>query len=239
MPNKSSLQGCGGTGNPAAPQAIDSSNEEARGGGRACLLRRWSGIPPTSRRVWRRDVRRVELCVCSRPPRPPAAAIYPPETASPRSSRPEADDAPPRLNFRLRIVVRRSRAAHAARRWQICQQGGPERMANDMAERQRIMRTEEYRSRWGARASNPLEGAQAFSVGSTPASSGHVSFPPPLSRRCLNRATMTSFPHPAHRTGHGDLPHPALGQSFTPLSTMGRAQVGSDVRARSTRSFCR
>ena len=30
---------------------------------------------------------------------------------------------------------------------------------------------EEYRSRWGARASNPLEGAQASSVGSTPASS--------------------------------------------------------------------
>src|ERR1700686_3289425 len=30
---------------------------------------------------------------------------------------------------------------------------------------------EEYRSRWGARASNPLEGAWASSVGSTPASS--------------------------------------------------------------------
>src|SRR5581483_7311769 len=30
---------------------------------------------------------------------------------------------------------------------------------------------EEYRSRWGARASNPLEGALASSVGSTPASS--------------------------------------------------------------------
>ncbi len=27
---------------------------------------------------------------------------------------------------------------------------------------------------------------------------------------------MTPFPHPAHRTGHADLPHPALGQDFTP-----------------------
>src|SRR6266481_2328805 len=28
---------------------------------------------------------------------------------------------------------------------------------------------------------------------------------------------MAPFPHPAHRTGHADLPHPALGQDFTPL----------------------
>ena len=26
---------------------------------------------------------------------------------------------------------------------------------------------------------------------------------------------MTPFPHPAHRTGHADLPHPALGQELT------------------------
>ena len=44
-------------------------------------------------------------------------------------------------------------------------------MANDMAEKSCIIKEEEYRSRWGGRASNPLEGAQAFSVGSTPASS--------------------------------------------------------------------
>ncbi len=30
--------------------------------------------------------------------------------------------------------------------------------------------------------------------------------------RCLNSLTITPFPHPAHRTGHADLPHPALGQ---------------------------
>ena len=28
---------------------------------------------------------------------------------------------------------------------------------------------------------------------------------------------MAPFPHPAHRTGQADLPHPALGQDFTPL----------------------
>src|SRR5450631_2927992 len=26
---------------------------------------------------------------------------------------------------------------------------------------------------------------------------------------------MAPFPHPAHRTGHADLPHPALGQELT------------------------
>src|ERR1700693_5951371 len=35
--------------------------------------------------------------------------------------------------------------------------------------------------------------------------------------RCLSGSAMTPFPHPAHRTGHADLPHPALGQDFTPL----------------------
>src|SRR5450830_1162400 len=34
--------------------------------------------------------------------------------------------------------------------------------------------------------------------------------------RCLNGSTMAPFPHPAHRTGQADLPHPALGQDFTP-----------------------
>ena len=35
--------------------------------------------------------------------------------------------------------------------------------------------------------------------------------------RCLSGSAMTPFPHPAHRTGHADLPHPALGQDLTPL----------------------
>src|SRR5215813_3114971 len=35
--------------------------------------------------------------------------------------------------------------------------------------------------------------------------------------RCLSGSAMTPFPHPAHRTGQADLPHPALGQDLTPL----------------------
>ena len=35
--------------------------------------------------------------------------------------------------------------------------------------------------------------------------------------RCLSSSTMAPFPHPAHRTGQADFPHPALGQDFTPL----------------------
>src|SRR6202790_1692863 len=33
--------------------------------------------------------------------------------------------------------------------------------------------------------------------------------------RCLSGSAVTPFPHPAHRTGHADLPHPALGQELT------------------------
>src|SRR5215468_9987655 len=36
--------------------------------------------------------------------------------------------------------------------------------------------------------------------------------------RCLTGSAMAPFPHPAHRTGHADFPHPALGQDFTPSS---------------------
>src|SRR5215831_2900023 len=35
--------------------------------------------------------------------------------------------------------------------------------------------------------------------------------------RCLSGPTMAPFPHPAHRTGRADFPHPALGQDLTPL----------------------
>src|SRR5450830_1486258 len=57
--------------------------------------------------------------------------------------------------------------------------------------------------------------------------------------RCLTGATMTPFPHPAHRTGHADLPHPALGQDITPSPTARRAQAGTGVRARSARRGAR
>ena len=57
--------------------------------------------------------------------------------------------------------------------------------------------------------------------------------------RCLSGATMTPFPHPSHRTGHEDFPHPALGQDFTPSPTARRAQAGTGARARSTRKGAR
>src|SRR5262245_17396730 len=53
--------------------------------------------------------------------------------------------------------------------------------------------------------------------------------------RCLIGSTVTPFPHPAHRTGQADLPHPALGQDLTPSPTARRAQARSGVRARSAR----
>src|SRR5580693_10734009 len=55
----------------------------------------------------------------------------------------------------------------------------------------------------------------------------------PFVWRCLTGSTLAPSPHPAHRTGHADLPHPALGQNITPSPTTRRAQVGSGVRARS------
>src|ERR1700704_1261904 len=60
-------------------------------------------------------------------------------------------------------------------------------------------------------------------------------FSAPFVWRCLTGSDLAPFPHPAHRTGHADRPHPALGQDLTPSPTTGRAQAGSDVRARSTR----
>src|SRR5271168_852837 len=38
----------------------------------------------------------------------------------------------------------------------------------------------------------------------------------PFVWRCLSGSTVAPFPHPAHRTGHADFPHPALGQDLTP-----------------------
>ena len=57
--------------------------------------------------------------------------------------------------------------------------------------------------------------------------------------RCLTGSTLTPFPHPSHRTGHADFPHPALGQDFTPSPTARRAQAGTGVRARSARKGAR
>src|SRR5262245_60905555 len=63
----------------------------------------------------------------------------------------------------------------------------------------------------------------------------NISVSAPFAWRCLSGSTLTPFTHPAHRTGQADLPHPALGQDFTPSPTARRAQARLDVRARSTR----
>src|SRR6266581_1737116 len=61
----------------------------------------------------------------------------------------------------------------------------------------------------------------------------------PFGWRCPMSQTMAPFPHPAHRTGHADLPHPALGQDLTPSPTAGRCLVLSVVRDRSARRGAR
>ncbi len=57
----------------------------------------------------------------------------------------------------------------------------------------------------------------------------------PFRWRCPMSQTMAPFPHPTHRTGHADFPHPALGQDFTPSPTTRRASGWSDARARCAR----
>jgi hypothetical protein len=44
----------------------------------------------------------------------------------------------------------------------------------------------------------------------------NISVAAPFVWRCLTGSTVAPFPHSAHRTGHADFPHPALGQDFTP-----------------------
>jgi len=61
----------------------------------------------------------------------------------------------------------------------------------------------------------------------------------PFGWRCPMSQTMAPFPHPAHRTGHADFPHPALGQDITPSPTTRRASSWSDARARSARGGAR
>ena len=51
----------------------------------------------------------------------------------------------------------------------------------------------------------------------------------PFVWRCPSTQAMAPFPHLAHRTGHADRPHPALGQNFTlsrsPSYTPARGQA--------------
>jgi hypothetical protein len=67
----------------------------------------------------------------------------------------------------------------------------------------------------------------------------NISVSAPFVWRCLTGSPVAPFPHPAHRTGHAELPHPAPGQDITPSPMTRRAQAGSAVRARSARKGAR
>src|SRR3984893_9246950 len=56
----------------------------------------------------------------------------------------------------------------------------------------------------------------------------NISVAAPIVWRCLTGSTMVPFPHPAHRTGHADLPHPALGQDFTPFLSRATPSAASE-----------
>ncbi len=66
-----------------------------------------------------------------------------------------------------------------------------------------------------------------------------ISVSAPFVWRCLSGSTVAPFPHPAHRTGRADFPHPALGQDLTPSPTARCARAQSSVRAHSARKGAR
>src|SRR5262245_52025339 len=54
----------------------------------------------------------------------------------------------------------------------------------------------------------------------------NISVSAPFVWRCLSGSTVTPFPHPAHRTGQADFPHPAAAPAFAfwaPLHYAGAA----------------
>ena len=61
----------------------------------------------------------------------------------------------------------------------------------------------------------------------------------PFVWRCLSRSAITPFPHPAHRTGRADFPHPALGQDFTPSPTARCARARPGVQGQNGRTGAR
>ena len=61
----------------------------------------------------------------------------------------------------------------------------------------------------------------------------------PFVWRCLTGSAMAPFPHPAHRTGRVDFPHPALGQDLTPSPTARCTRARSGVRDRNARRGAR
>jgi hypothetical protein len=69
-----------------------------------------------------------------------------------------------------------------------------------------------------ARPTPPHQGHRLLAVGSrcgAVAVGLSIAVAAPFGWRCPKSQTMAPFPHPAHRTGRADLPHPARGQDFT------------------------
>ncbi|WP_367190429.1 transposase [Burkholderia sp. Ed8] len=58
----------------------------------------------------------------------------------------------------------------------------------------------------------PLGRVEMWRGGSRPG----LSVAAPFVWRCPNNLTIAPFPHPAHRTGRADFPHPALFQNIKP-----------------------
>jgi hypothetical protein len=67
----------------------------------------------------------------------------------------------------------------------------------------------------------------------------NISVAAPFVWRCLTGSTVAPFPHPAHRTGRADFPHPALGQDVTPSPTARCTRAQSGVRDRNARRGAR
>ena len=67
----------------------------------------------------------------------------------------------------------------------------------------------------------------------------NISVAAPFVWRCLTGSTVALFPHPAHRTGRADFPHPALGQDLTPSPTARCTHARSGVRDHNARRGAR
>jgi hypothetical protein len=66
-----------------------------------------------------------------------------------------------------------------------------------------------------------------------------ISVSAPFVWRCLTGSALAPFPHPAHRTGRADFPHPALGQDLTPSPTARCTHARSGERDRNARRGAR
>jgi transposase len=58
-----------------------------------------------------------------------------------------------------------------------------------------------------------------------------LSISAPFVWRCPSNLAIAPFPHPPHRTGHADLPHPALFRRIRPSRSSGRAGSATGVSA--------